>query len=401
MKRPKYMAGRAPRHLHLRFLEQLPPNLTLINLLQSEKKVHSLSTMKKLQGTRKMNRIALTLLCSVATTPALAGGWETGKLDTSPLYQSGNYVELSYGALNYSLNGKTQLNVTHGMAKDQNRMAISGKFAIGKVDLMFSSFGSGAIQMDGQAINAPSAPSVVPSADVKLDTQAVVARYKINDNFSAIGGLRSVNLQKSSVTTVFATYDMNAMSKAGMLYGMVYERPEIALRLEIVRSNKIDMAPTGGATVASATMSAPQTTTVNFQTGIAKGTLLMASAHQAKWSSSQINVVGAGAPSVASDFQNTTSYSVGLGRQLTEATSVSLSYAWEQGAGATSTSAFTMSNGSKTLSAGIRHKVGALTISGGVGYTKVGDVAVSVGPYTSNYTSNYVTSVGLKVGYSF
>ena len=358
--------------------------------------------MKKLQGTRKMNRIALTLLCSVATTPALAGGWETGKLDTSPLYQSGNYVELSYGDLNYSLNGKTQHNVTHGMAKDQNRMAISGKFAIGKVDLMFSSFGSGAIQMDGQAINTSSAPSVVPSADVKLDTQAVVARYKINDNFSAIGGLRSVNLQKSSVTTSLATYDMNAMSKAGMLYGMVYERPEIALRLEIVRSNKIDMAPTGGATVASATMSAPQTTTVNFQTGIAKGTLLMASAHQAKWSSSQINVVGAaGVRSVASDFQNTTSYSVGLGRQLTEATSVSLSYAWEQGAGATSTSAFTMSNGSKTLSAGIRHKVGALTISGGVGYTKVGDVAVSVGPLTSNYTSNYVSSVGLKVGYSF
>ena len=391
------MAGRAPRHLHLSFLEQLSPNLTLINLLQSEKKVHSLSTMKKLQGTRKMNRIALTLLCSVATTPALAGGWETGKLDTSPLYQSGNYVELSYGDLNYSLNGKTQSNVTHGMAKDQNRMAVSGKFAIGKVDLMFSSFGSGAIQMDGQAITS----SVVPSADVKLDTQAVVARYKINDNFSAIGGLRSVNLQKSSVKTLAATYDMNAMSKAGMLYGMVYERPEIALRLEIVRSNKIDMAPTGGATVASATMSAPQTTTVNFQTGIAKGTLLMASAHQAKWSSSQINVVGAGAPSVASDFQNTTSYSVGLGRQLTEATSVSLSYAWEQGAGATSTSGFTMSNGSKTLSAGIRHKVGALTISGGVGYTKVGDVAVSVGPYTSNYTSNYVTSVGLKVGYSF
>ena len=355
-----------------------------------------------------MNRIALTLLCSVATTPALAGGWETGKLDTSPLYQSGNYVELSYGDLNYSLNGKTQSNVTHGMAKDQNRMAISGKFAIGKVDLMFSSFGSGAIQMDGQAINSlPLAPSVVPSTDVKLDTQAVVARYKINDNFSAIGGLRSVNLQKSSVTTLFHTYDMNAMSKAGMLYGMVYERPEIALRLEIVRSNKIDMAPTGGATVASATMSAPQTTTVNFQTGIAKGTLLMASAHQAKWSSSQINVVGAGVsvPSVVSEFQNTTSYSVGLGRQLTEATSVSLSYAWEQGAGATSTSAFTMSNGSKTLSAGIRHKVGALTISGGVGYTKVGDVAVSVntllGTLTSDYTSNYVTSVGLKVGYSF
>jgi long-chain fatty acid transport protein len=361
-----------------------------------------------------MNRIILTLLCSVATTPAFAGGWETGKLDTSPLYQSGNYVELSYGALNYSLNATQTLSggpygTSHGMAKDQNRMAISGKFNIGKFDIMLSSFGSGAIQMDGQAATAP---SLVPSADIKLDTQAILARYKIDDNFSAIGGLRKVNLQNASVQTFRGTYDVNAVSKTGMLYGVVYERPEIAMRFEIVRSAKIEMAMTGGVTPTgsstgsgtSGTMAAPEATTLNFQTGIAKDTLLMASVHQVKWKSAQIKIATSSSTlDIASKFNETTSYSLGLGRKLSEATSVSFMYSWEQGAGTTSESAFTMSNGSKTLSAGIRHKIGAVTISGGVGYTKVGDVAIDPpgSPLAAKYTNNYVTSVGLKVAYNF
>ena len=36
------------------------------------------------------------------------------------------------------------------MAKDQKRMSVSGKFQIGNFDIGLTSFGSGAIQMDGQ-----------------------------------------------------------------------------------------------------------------------------------------------------------------------------------------------------------------------------------------------------------
>ena len=296
----------------------------------------------------KITSFACVGVLALSATSAHSGGWETGRLDSGVLYQDGNYVETSFGSLNYSINGTTQSGVTHGMAKDQNRMSVSGKLAIGDFDIGLTSFSSGAIQMDGQ--NPAAGLSVVPSADVKVYTQALMVRYKLNDNFSLIGGARQVNLKASSVKTLLATYNVDATKKTGALYGLAYERPDIALRLEVLRSESLSMPLTGGATVASGTLVVPEATTVNFQTGIAKDTLLMASAHKVSWGTGQITVLGAGgAPNIGSAFSDTTSYSLGLGRKLSEATSASLTYSWEKGAGATSTSPFTMSNGSQTL----------------------------------------------------
>lgn len=357
-----------------------------------------------------------------STLAVSAGGWETGKLDTSFMYNEGNYAELSYGNLNYSVSGTTQAGVSHDMAKDQTRMNLSGKFQVGSFDIGLTSFSSGAIQMDGQGANVTgcditsSSPqvkglcSVVPSADVKMDTKAVLARYKINENFSVLGGMRQVSLKDSSVTTVQATYNLDATSKTGGVYGLAYERPEIALRLEIIRSEAISFGLSGTAESAlpltGSDMVVPEATTINFQTGIAEGTLLMASAHRVSWSSSQINVdvvgAGAGELDIDSAFTDTTTYSLGIGRALSDATAVNVSYSWEDGAGATSTDAFTMSNGSKTLSLGVRHTIGDMILSGGVSYTKVGDVSVTPTPgLTANYENNSVMSFGVKVGYSF
>ena len=374
-----------------------------------------------------MTRIlTLTALCALAASPTLAGGWETGKLDTSFLYEDGNYVELSYGSLDYSVNGTTQADVTHPMAKDQTRRSVSGKFQIGNLDVGITSFGSGAIQMDGQ--NTPAATSgayagtalavsVVPSADVKLDTQAIMARYSFSDNLSVTAGIREAKLKSSTVETLAATYAINSTSKTGMVYGVAYEIPEYALRAEVVRSEAISMGLTGTATTSgvpfdldsTASLGIPEATTLKLQTGIAEDTLLMASAHKVKWKSSQIVVdVVNPALNTGSDFANTTSYSLGLGRKLSENTSASLTYSWEDGSGASATSPFTMSNGSKTLSIGVKHTIDALSISGGLSYTKAGDVDVThmaapttASGYTASYKGNSVTAFGLKVGYNF
>ena len=371
---------------------------------------------------------------ALSTTAAHSGGWETGRLDTSFLYEDGNYVELSYGNLNYSVNGTTQAGVTHPMAKDQTRTSISGKFQLGDFDIGLTSFGSGAIQMDGQnaaaVLSAAGAAglSVVPSADVKLDTQAIMGRYSFNDNWSATVGLRQAKLKASTVTTLAAEYAIDATSKTGMVYGIAYEIPKYALKVEVLQSEAITMGLTGTATnanfpspfdlAATTQLNIPEATTLKIETGIAENTLLMVSAHRVKWGTSQIVVDVAGVPNVpgviASDsldtgstFSESTSYSVGLGRKLSEDTAVSLTYSWENGAGAAATSPFTMSNGSKTLSAGVKHKIDAFTISAGVSYTKAGDVNVthmsggSPSGLTASYAGNSVTAFGLKVGYNF
>jgi len=364
---------------------------------------------------------------ALSTTAAHSGGWETGRLDTSFLYEDGNYVELSYGNLNYSVNGTTQSGVTHPMAKDQTRMSLSGKFQLGDFDIGLTSFGSGAIQMDGQ--NDAAGVSVVPSADVKLDTQAIMGKYSFSDNWSATVGLRQAKLKASTVKTLAAEYAIDATSKTGMVYGIAYEIPKYALKVEVLQSEAITMGLTGTATnanfpspfdlAATAQLNIPEATTLKIETGIAENTLLMVSAHRVKWGTSQIVVDVAGVPNVpgviASDsldtgstFSDSTSYSVGLGRKLSEDTAVSLTYSWENGAGAEAKSPFTMSNGSKTLSAGVKHNIDAFTISAGVSYTKAGDVNVThmINPttpsgYTASYAGNSVTAFGLKVGYKF
>jgi len=396
---------------------------------------------------------SLTTLGALAlsTTAAYSGGWETGRLSTGFLYQEGNYLESSFGSLNYSINGTIQApaSTTHKMAKDQQRMSVSGKFQIGSLDVGLTSFGSGAIQMDGQSAAAdttacstaisdltasttaaaiaqgtanPTATagmgaaigamrvscSYVPSADVKVDTNALIARYRFNENFSVIGGVRQAKIKSSSVTTMASSYAIDPTNKTGVVYGLAYERPDIALRLEVLRSEKIEIGLEGLAAgvlpITGSNMVVPEATTVNFQTGIAKDTLLMASAHKVGWAASQIEVTvpALSALSISSEFSDSTSYSLGLGRKLSEQTSASLTYSWENGSGSTSGSAFTMSNGSKTLSAGVSHKISALTISGGISYTKVGDVEVTHATgLSSSYAGNSVTAAGVKIGYNF
>lgn len=401
-----------------------------------------------------MTRIlSLTALCALAASPALAGGWETGKLDTSFLYEDGNYGELSYGSLNYAVSAETQAGTKHKMAKDQTRTSVSGKFSVGNLDIGITAFDSGAIQMDGQSASADrdacadallrrtavsGTPleaanaqtigvncSIVASADAKMDTQSIIAKYKLSDSFSVIGGMRKVNLKSSTVGTLRTDYSIDSNSATGAVYGVSYSIPDIALRFELIQSEAMKMDITGSATglmagtasspsllglsgnvpfADSSELNVPQATTVKFQTGIAEGTLLMASAHRAKWQSAQIDVNFATAAStldVASEFSDTTAYSVGLGRKFTEKTSGSLSYSWEKGAGATSGSGFTMSNGSKTLSLGLKHQINNLSLSGGVSYTKVGDVNVSSGGLTAVYANNSVTAVGLKASFDF
>jgi len=370
-----------------------------------------------------IRKFTLTALCALVTSPAVAGGWETGKLDTSFLYEDGNYADLSYGSLDYAINATIQNDTSHKMAKDQTRQALSAKFTIGNIDVGITSFDSGAIQMDGQSaavnrgdcatavaaissnpalalaqqgVDAATNCSVVASADVMVNTQAILVNYNINDSFSVIGGLRKANVDNSTVQTLKTNYAVDKVSKSGMIYGAAYQIPDIALKLEFMYSEAIEMGLTGNASglMAPATlafasdskMAIPKATTIKFQTGIAEDTLLMASAHRVNWSAAQIdvNIAGASSLDVESEFSDTTAYS-------------------EKGAGATSGSGFTMSNGSKTLSLGLKYQTNNLTLSGGVSYTKVGDVDVSAlgGLLTAAYADNSVTAVGLKASFDF
>ena len=148
----------------------------------------------------------------------------------------------------------------------------------------------------------------------------------------------------------------------------------------------------------------PETVILDFQTGIAADTLLFGSITHAKWSGAQIvSDTGSEATAISTEFEDTTAYSLGIGRKLNDNWSISASYSEEKGSGSTNGSLFTVSNGTKALTLGARYTRGDMTITGGVNMTEVGGVTIKsdAGTELAKYNTNRVTGLGLKVAFAF
>ena len=384
-----------------------------------------------------------TIAGMMLASPAISGGWEAGRLDSSFIYQEGSYAEVGTSSIDYDVKGKTQANKTHKMAKDQTRTSLAFKMEYGDFDIGLTRYMSGAIQLDGQNTAAKVDPpgcnplvaaaaanvaqagycSIVPSADVTAHSIALLGKYSINDNISVLGGINRYDVETSTVTTVAGHYVVSGDEMAPVV-GAAYENKEIALRVELMVQAETDMTLSAASAIASAVPTTaltgarlviPQTMTLNFQSGIAKDTLLFGSVHKADWKTAQIaipaNTAGVNpvtgaldqaVTNVGSDFANRTAYSIGIGRKLSDSISVLGSYATEGGGGATSTDPFTLTDGSQTIALGARYTYENMTVSGGYSYTKVGDVKMTHATgLSSDYKDNKVTGIGLKIGFSF
>ena len=91
-----------------------------------------------------------------------------------------------------------------------------------------------------------------------------------------------------------------------------------------------------------------------------------------------------------------------LCRKFSDKLSGSLSYGKEEGGGDTAESLCTFSNGTETISAGLRYTIDNMDISVGVSRSMLGDVTVnanSVGDIV--YKGNSVTAMGVKIAFAF
>ena len=363
------------------------------------------------------NLLKYTLAGMLLASPAFSGGWEASRLDSSMMYQDGSYAEVATSSADYDIKGTTQAGKKHKMAKDQTRTTLGFKTQFGDFDVGLTSYRSGAIQMDGANAHSAgcslanlAACSVVPSADVEVNSLALLAKYRINENMSVLGGLNRYDVSNGKVTTLLGHYVVSGDEMAPIV-GAAYENKEIALRAELVMQLETDVTltaqsalnPTAALTaVTGAKMVLPQTMTLNLQSGIAEDTLLFGSIHKADWKTANITIPQNGAvAATGSSFSNSTACSIGLGRKLTDDLSVLGSYSMEDGGGATSTSSFTMNDGHQTLGLAARYTRDNMTITGGYSYAKVGDVKVTSSGLTSDYKDNKVTGFGFKLGFSF
>ena len=354
-----------------------------------------------------------------------AGGFEASRLDTKFMYEEGNFAEVSHVSLDYDVtadvNRAALANIIERSVKsNQSRTTTSVKTNIGGLDIGLSHYNSGSIQLSGNAANYATNGTrdggSVPESDVKMDTLTLMGKASLTDELDILFGINRNTLKNSSVTTALGTYTIKGASKTSPLVGFAYSKPKIALRIELLMQPSSTLtANTGYAASAvgaayadvssfNADVVRPNTVTLNFQTGIAKDTLAYGFIHSTDWGSAQIDAqTGTAESSITSQFWDTTTYSFGIARKMSENLALTGSFTKETGGTSSTSSSFTVNNGYNAISLGARYKKDKMTISGSYNYLSLGDFDVINAASTNmaSYRNNSVSALALKVGIEF
>jgi len=401
-----------------------------------------------------MKQPILALTALALAVNAQAGGFENARLDTAFMYDEGHSVSFASARKDFDVKGDTFATTTSAVG-DRNATTISAKYQLNeKLSLGLTSYDSGAIHVNFQgsgwqntARNAGTAPLVDafgPKVNLTSDSIALMARYLLTDNFSATAGLRydKFNAQEADLfrNAIFNVTYAGAVGTVGPVaaqtlasqaaanatlptvssatdispvFALAYERPDVALRVELLfqASSSVAMNSTCGmgtgfcGTRDKTTGGMPDYLTLNFQTGVAEDTLLYGSVHHGKWSKSQLSVPDTELAALrqngpTSSFNDSTEYSIGLGRRLNDAISVSASYNWEPKENSTTTSLFTFANGYQGITLGARYTLENMEFSLGYNYTKLNDVLYD-GTSDNLYSDNTVSTVGGRVKLKF
>ena len=239
----------------------------------------------------------------------------------------------------------------------------------------------------------------------------------LNENYSLIGGIKQVNVASGGEVNLRVpaghsslpentplVYNMGSASATGAVIGVAYERPEVAARVVLTSESAIDLKiPTtltaGGAAAGSGDSVGGIGDAINlsFQTGIAPDTLLFGNFRSSNWADNQLTLYNGDEP--ISTFEDGNSWSLGVGRKLSENLSVSASYFSDPGDG-NGVSELAPTGGTQSVSLGARYSLSdAATLSLGATMSQKGDATTSsLGAKTSDIRVNII---GAKISIKF
>ncbi len=398
----------------------------------------------------------------MTTTAASASGIDRNLTNYGLLFETGNYAELSYANVSPSVSGTYSDGIiglgsvsdTGNMSQDFNTLSGSVKYDLtDKLALgLFSNQPFGA--------NAEYPGGLYTGLAAEWDSRGttIVLKYKVTPNISVYGGARSIVSQATiaipdqllrtgygiragqlaaaagaegvDATTAAALLgqaaQLNAVvsSPAGALnytattesdrqtsyiVGAAYERPEIALRVALTYESgythtfdTIENLPAfrniDRSSVTEIEM--PDVYTLDFQSGVAKDTLVFGSIRHATWSDwhvipiAYLEATGGEVTGIETD---TTTYRIGVGRKLTDALSGFARVTYEPGNGDVA-SRLAPTDGSTAFGFGGSYTNGPIKVTGGVEYITFGEATDAFG---TEFAENDAVAVGLSVGYRF
>lgn len=382
---------------------------------------------------KKTLSVAGALLLGAA--PVFAGGIERAPQSLNILFEKGNYVELSFGGATPKVEGKdiagfATKDVAGGYGffglgyKQQFNDNLSGAFIVEQpfgADINYANPADGGSPVLGGT-----------TVTVNSTTYTGILRYKFENNFSVHGGIRAsradgnVGLHGAAYQSV-GSYDLDIDGAwgVGWLAGVAYEVPDIAARISLTYNSPIEhdfdmtekspafLAATGGATDTVSgkhKVKTPRSWTLEGQTGVAADTLVFGSIRWVKWSEFKVDNAMFPIASPAGDvdlvsLDDTTTYTLGVGRKFTENWSGLASLVYEPSKG-DKISPLAPYNGRKGITLAAVYTQDNMKITTGINYSKLGGTTLGVGPTdakreVAKMDDGEVWGIGIRVGYSF
>jgi long-chain fatty acid transport protein len=380
-----------------------------------------------------MNRIAAASAALLATTAlAQAGGIERNAFTTAILFEQGTYVELGYTLSTPDVSGDAVAGIG---GAPSGEVAPSFGFATlsyaNQINerLTFSLVVDAPVGADVSYATGTGYPFEGSEAELRSHQITAAARYELTDRVSVFGGLRAVRVHGEAYVTApgfsYILDDAESDTGYGYMVGAAYEIPDIALRVALTYFSEVDVDFTSRealtpfddvppAVLAAAAVPSnfgitlPDSVLLEAQSGVAEGTLVFGSIRWVDWSEFTItpNFYPDGAGGVGGDLAfyrgDTITYTLGAARVLNENWTVLGSVLYEEGNGGF-VGNLGPTDGRTALSIGARYTQGAVSISGGLQYSWIGDAQTAFGPFqpVASFTDNDALSASLRVGYRF
>lgn len=346
-------------------------------------------------------------LVGAAVLALTAGTAQAGGIDRSGqgigfMFEEGNVVELTFGSVSPSVSG------TVGAAASGDMSPTYSLFSVAYKQQFTDQFSVGIMidQPFGADVSYPTGtPYPFSGSTGTVDSNALtaVARYKISDRVAVHAGVRAVRTSGEVTLTFPAAYTMSTDTQTdyGYLIGATYEIPDIALRAAITYNSAVTHdfnLLEQGLLATQMTTTMPQSVNLDFQTGIAADTLLMASVRWVDWGVFDITPAALGSALVDYD-SSTTTYSLGVGRKFNDMLSGSVSVGYEK-PGGDPVGNLGPTDGNTSLGVAMKYSLNDSTsVSAGVRHIWIGDATTSgIGGV---FTDNTGWAAGLKLSHSF
>lgn len=311
---------------------------------------------------------------AVAMTGAAYAGADQSGQPVGLLFEGGTTYQFNYGIVVPSVTGA-------GTSNAANSFGNVGFGIKGDINDRLSY----AIIYDepyGASITYTDGPFAGGSALVTSNGLTLLMRYKFDGGFSVYGGARGV--QASGEIASIGLLDASSDWGITPVLGLAYERPEIALRVALTYAGPVTLNFTGTENFAPVAFNVdfPESWTLDFQSGVNEKTLVFGQIRHVPWAGTNLT---AGAGTYVNFADDETTYTLGVGRTLTDELSGLLSVTYLAPGATPTTNTLAPTNGRTAVNAGLNYDVGnGVSIAGGVSYQFLGDQNVLGVDFTGN-----------------